>query len=27
MGFAALIVTLLVMIFRRGGIMAGETIW
>jgi branched-chain amino acid transport system permease protein len=27
MGFAALIITLLVMIFRRGGIMAGETIW
>jgi len=27
MGFAALIVTLLVMIFKRGGIMAGETIW
>jgi branched-chain amino acid transport system permease protein len=27
MGFAALIVTLLVMIFKRGGLMAGETIW
>jgi len=27
MGFAALIITLIVMIFRRGGLFAGETIW
>lgn len=27
MGFAALIVTLAVMIYRRGGIFAGETLW
>ena len=27
MGFAALIVTLIVMIYRRGGIFAGETLW
>jgi branched-chain amino acid transport system permease protein len=27
MGFAALVVTLLVMIFKRGGLYAGETIW
>jgi branched-chain amino acid transport system permease protein len=27
MGFAALIITLVVMIFRRGGLFAGETIW
>ncbi len=27
MGLAALIVTLVVMIFRRGGIFAGETVW
>jgi branched-subunit amino acid ABC-type transport system permease component len=27
MGLAALIVTLVVMIYRRGGIFAGETLW
>ena len=27
MGFAALVVTLIVMIFKRGGLYAGETIW
>jgi branched-subunit amino acid ABC-type transport system permease component len=27
MGLAALIITLIVMIVRRGGIFAGETIW
>jgi branched-chain amino acid transport system permease protein len=27
MGLAALIVTLAVMIYRRGGIFAGETLW
>jgi len=27
MGLAALIVTLIVMIYRRGGLFAGETIW
>jgi branched-chain amino acid transport system permease protein len=27
MGFAALVITLLVMIFKRGGLYPGETIW
>lgn len=27
MGFAALVITLIVMIFKRGGLYAGETIW
>ncbi|MBU2648623.1 branched-chain amino acid ABC transporter permease [bacterium] len=27
MGFAALVITLIVMIFKRGGLFAGETIW
>jgi hypothetical protein len=27
MGLAALIVTLAVMIYRKGGIFAGETLW
>jgi len=27
MGLAALIITLAVMIYRRGGLFAGETLW